>query len=121
MRLAGIVLSLAALTPVSAHAITIRELAQYEQPALVTHIMGSVTGAAAGLRVAGNTEAADCVRRWALPPTGGNGDPQALTDILTRIADVMGHLGPASKAPEYEDVLAAALRKRCGPQLPTAR
>jgi hypothetical protein len=114
---AGIAALLAMAAP--AQAVSIRELAQYEQPVLVAHIMGSVAGAAAGLKLAGNQAAVDCVHRWAMPPSGGNGDPQALTDILTRIADQLGRLQAGGKAPDYEDLLAAALRKQCGAALPS--
>jgi hypothetical protein len=109
--------ALIAATP--AYAISIRELAQYDQPVLVAHIMGSLTGAAAGLKLAGNHNAADCVHRWAAPPAAGGHDPQALTDILNRLADALTGLKSGGRVPDYEDLFAAALRKQCGTQLPS--
>jgi hypothetical protein len=111
------VLGCLAIAP--ARAISIRELAKYEQPVLVAHIMGSVAGLAAGLKASGNKQAADCVHLWAAPPAG-NADPKALTDILTQFAEALGKLTPSSRVPDYEEVLAAALRKQCGMHLPSA-
>ena len=105
-----------AATPV--RAMSIRELAKYDQPVLVGHIMGSVSGLAAGLTAAGNKQAADCVHRWAAPPAG-NADSKALTDILTRFADTLSRLTPSSRVPDYEEVLLAAARKQCGTLLPS--
>jgi len=101
-----------------AQAVSIRELAKYDQPVLVAHIMGSVSGLAAGLTASGNRQAAECVHLWALPPAG-NADPKALTDILTQFADTLGKLAPASRVPDYEEVLLRAARKQCGTLLPS--
>ena len=106
------------LTTTPAHAVNIRELAKYDQPVLVAHIMGSVAGLAAGLKAVGNTQAVDCVHRWASPPAG-NADPKALTDILTQFADTFGKLTPSSRVPDYEEILTAAARKQCGTLLPS--
>ena len=116
--LRALIAGLAVLAATPAGAMNIRELAKYEQPALVAHIMGSVTGLSAGLNAAGNRQAAACVRLWAAPPPG-NGDPKALTDILTQFAETLGKLSPQSRVPDYEEVLAAALRKQCGAVLPS--
>lgn len=103
----------------SAHAVSIRELAKYDQPVLVAHIMGSVQGLAAGLKAAGNTSAVQCVHLWAKPPVGGSTDPKALTDILSEFADVLARLRPSSRVPDYEEILSIALRKQCGTTLPS--
>jgi hypothetical protein len=112
-------IGIAALLATPAGAVNIRELAKYDQPVLVAHIMGSLAGLAAGLNAAGNREAAQCVRLWAAPPAG-NTDPKALTDILTQFAETLGKLSPSSRVPDYEAVLATALRKQCGAVLPSA-
>jgi hypothetical protein len=117
MRLILCVLTIVTLAA-PAFAVSIRELAKYDQPVLVAHIMGSVSGLAAGLTATGNRQAAECVRLWAAPPAG-NADPKALTDILTQFADTLGKLGPSSRVPDYEEVLLRAARKQCGTLLPS--
>src|SRR5262249_7210664 len=118
MLRALMIFAVSALALSPAHAVSIRELAKYDQPVLVGHIMGSVEGLAAGLTAVGNKQAADCVRRWATPPAG-NADPKSLTDVLTKFADTLSKLSPSSRVPNYEEVLLAAARKQCGTLLPS--
>ena len=110
----------ACLTASPAGALSIRELAQYERPALLGHINGAVDGVAAGFKLTGNRQALECVHLWAAAPASGKGDSKALTDILTLFADELGRLTPSRKPPEFEDILATAVRRQCGSALPSA-
>lgn len=104
-----------------AQALTIIELARYERPEILAHVRGSLAGVETGFSMIGNRKAAACVKLWAAPTAAGTGDSKALTDILTRFADELATLRSGTRPPDYEQILAAAVRKQCGTQLPSAR